>query len=355
MRMFHTHVSTLFFIGSLVLFFCLMESVEGFLRSQKASGIRHEDLITGIKDDAVVRKTKPGRNSMASTAFTNRFARSICQQSRRFVRNAPQAKQPSASASTASRLSLHGKVALVTGGHRGVGAAISSALAQAGANIVIVDRAGALDSPVPDAVRAAGRQYWGLTADLCDAGAAREAAQAAVQCAGRVDVLVNNAGVALLAPMEELSVEDFDRTMAVNVRAPFLLAQAVAAGDDGMLARGSGVIVNVSSAAAFGALDGHAAYCASKAALNMLTKMCCMEWGGRGLRANAVAPTVVLTEMGRRAWGPQEKGGPMLARIPQRRFAEPDEVADAVVFLASDAASMVNGAVLPVDGGFGTA
>lgn len=249
---------------------------------------------------------------------------------------------------------LSGRLAVVTGGHRGVGAAISLALGKRGADVIVVDRGGPQDSGVVGALHTLGRQHWSVQVDLEEAASVTEAGEAVQRIAGTrgVDILVNNAGVAHLGKLEALSCTAWDATMSTNVRAPFLLSQALANGENGMLARGCGVIVNVTSVAGTAALKDHAAYCASKAALDMLTKVMAAEWAARGIRANAVAPTVVLTEMGRRAWGSQEKAAPMLARIPAGRFAEPDEVADAVVFLASDAAGMIHGQVLSVDGGY---
>lgn len=249
------------------------------------------------------------------------------------------------------RFSLLGRVAVVTGGHRGIGREISLAIARAGGDVIVIDRGGPGDSDIPSAIRELGRRHWSFRADLGDVDELRAAAESAKAAVPGVDILVNNAGITRLASLEEATVADWDAVMAVNLRAPFLLAQMFAIGEKGMLARGSGVIVNVSSIAGTGALEGHAAYCASKAGLNMLTKIMTAEWAARGIRANAVAPTVVLTEMGKQVWGSEEKGRPMRKRIPQNRFVEPYEVADAVVFLASDAASMINGEVMHIDGG----
>lgn len=250
-----------------------------------------------------------------------------------------------------SRFSLSGKVAVVTGGHRGIGRDISLGIARAGGDIIVIDSKGPGDSDVPSQLQALGRRYWNFTADLGDVGALRAAADAAKGVVEHIDILVNNAGIGHVVPLEEVEVDDWDATMNVNLRAPFLLAQKFATGENGMLARGCGAIVNVSSVAGSGALEGHAAYGASKAGLDMLTKVMTMEWASRGIRANAVAPTVVLTEMGRRAWGSEEKGGAMRRLIPAQRFVEPYEVADTVVYLVSEAASMINGEVVHVDGG----
>jgi NAD(P)-dependent dehydrogenase (short-subunit alcohol dehydrogenase family) len=255
--------------------------------------------------------------------------------------------------SLSSRLSLAGRVAVVTGGHRGIGAAITVALAAQGADVIVIDRGGAGGSPVGAAVDALGRRRFAVRADLSSAQAIAAAAAEAVDCVKprRVSILVNNAGVAALAPAASLSTADWDATHAVNARAPFLLAQALLPS----LSAGGGAVVNVSSAASSGALADHVAYCASKAALDMVTRGLALEWGPAGVRVNGVAPTVVMTDMGAEVWSAPERGGPMLARIPLGRFAQPEEVADAVAFLASDAAAMITGQTLAVDGGYNTA
>lgn len=259
----------------------------------------------------------------------------------------------SSSPTVTNRFSLAGKTVVVTGGHRGIGRDISIAAAQAGADIVVIDRHGPDASDVPSTLETLGRRYYSFQANLLNASDISQAVEQALKTVGPVDALVNNAGITRLAPFEELSIEQWDETIAVNLRAPFLMTQAFAKGPSGMLARGRGAIVNVTSVAGSFAFDHHAAYCASKAGLDMLTKVITCEWGKKGIRANAVAPTVVMTAMGKEVWGKPEAGDPMLAKIPQGRFAEPSEVADAVVYLCSDASSMINGAVLPVDGGFG--
>ncbi len=164
----------------------------------------------------------------------------------------------------------------------------------------------------------------------------------------RIDILVNSAGIVRLAPAEELPEDDWDLTLAVNLKGTFLMSQAVGAT---MLRQCHGKIVNLASQAASVALDGHVAYCASKAAVVGLTRVLASEWAGRGVTVNTISPTVVLTELGRSAWsGP--RGDAMRALIPTGRFAEPDEIAAAALFLASEGADMINGADLVVDGGY---
>jgi NAD(P)-dependent dehydrogenase (short-subunit alcohol dehydrogenase family) len=165
---------------------------------------------------------------------------------------------------------------------------------------------------------------------------------------GRIDVLVNSAGIVRLAPAETLTVEDWEATIAVNLRGTFLLSQAIGRI---MLRHGGGRIINLASQAARVALDQHVAYCASKAGVVAVTRALASEWGGRGITVNAISPTIVLTELGRAAWaGP--RGDAMLELIPTGRFGEPEEIAATAEFLASEHASMINGVDLAVDGGY---
>ena len=162
-----------------------------------------------------------------------------------------------------------------------------------------------------------------------------------------VHILVNNAGIGLMSPAETLSTADWDRTMRINLRAPFICARSVA---PGMLRQRWGRIVTISSQAAVIGIEHHAAYSASKAGLLGMTNCLALEWGPSGITANCVSPTIVETELGMKVWD-GEKGDRARAEIPTRRFAQPAEVAEAVLYLASDAAAMVNGANLMLDGG----
>lgn len=185
-----------------------------------------------------------------------------------------------------------------------------------------------------------------IIAELGDSDSARRAAEQA----GKIDLLVNNAAIAILEPFLKTTVEAWDKTMAVNLRGVMIVSQIVA---KQMIDRGvRGSIVNVSSMASFQALHDHAAYCASKAGLDQLSAVMAVELGQYGIRVNSVNPTVVLTEMGKRAWSDPVKGGPMLARIPLRRFAECEDIASVVCFLLTDGAAMLNGLALRIDGGF---
>ncbi|MCC7372132.1 MAG: glucose 1-dehydrogenase [Chloroflexi bacterium] len=245
-------------------------------------------------------------------------------------------------------IDLTGKVAVVTGAGKGIGRAISLELAQAGADVFGVSRtASDLDSLASE-VRAQGVRFGACVADLSSAAAAEQAARAAADF-GQVDVLVNNAGIARTAPAEDVTEADWDAVMDTNLKGAFFVAQAFGRG---MLARGGGRIVNVTSQAGVVGLRDHAAYCASKAGLGLLTKVLAIEWGPRGVAVNAVAPTVILTPMGEQVWGDPAVGAPMLAKIPLGRFGRPAEVASVVAFLASDLAGMINGETILIDGGY---
>ncbi|SDU98205.1 NAD(P)-dependent dehydrogenase, short-chain alcohol dehydrogenase family [Microlunatus sagamiharensis] len=240
---------------------------------------------------------------------------------------------------------LDGRVALVTGGASGIGAAVADVFADAGARVVVVD----LDGDAAER-RAAelGRDALGLRADVSDPASAAAAADRAVEVCGRVDVLVNSAGIVDLAPAEELGQRAWERTLAVNLSGTFYMSQAIGRH---MLEAGRGKIINLASQAATVGLLEHAAYCASKAGVLGLTRVLATEWAGRGVTANSISPTVVLTELGRKAWsGP--KGDAAMKEIPVGRFALPREIAGAALFLACGASDMVNGADLVVDGGY---
>lgn len=239
---------------------------------------------------------------------------------------------------------LDGSVALVTGGASGIGAAIAAALSSKGARIAVVDlnEAGATDV----AQGLPGSRGFGC--NVADPDAVTAVVDAVIGEFGRIDVLVNSAGIVRLAPAEDLSLADWDSTIAINLKGTFLMCQT--AGRH-MLAAGSGAIINMASQAASVALDQHVAYCASKFGVVGTSKVLAAEWAPRGVRVNTISPTVVLTELGHAAWdGP--KGDALKKLIPTGRFAYPDEIAAAAVFLASSASAMINGADLLIDGGY---
>ena len=234
-----------------------------------------------------------------------------------------------------------GKRALVTGGGRGIGREIAVLLHKQGAKLVVFDR-------VPEDLETLTKEIGCETAvvDLLDTAATVKAAQKVLP----IDLLVNCAGVVNMEPFLQTTVKNFDETLGVNVRAMMVVSQVVARGLVERKAKGA--IVNISSVANTLAFQDHTTYCISKGGVDQLTRCMAMELGPHGIRTNAVAPVMTMTPMGRKAWSDPAKSGPMLAGIPLGRFNETIDVANVVAMLLSDEAAMVNGAVLPVDGGF---
>ncbi len=238
-------------------------------------------------------------------------------------------------------MSVAGRSVIVTGAGKGIGRATAVLLAARGAAVVALSRSRA---DLDDLAAEIGCRT--IAVDLADAAATRAAARAALPA----DFLVNCAGTAELGAFMDLAAETFDAVMAVNCRAPMIVTQEYARP---LLAAGrGGAIVNVSSLAAFVGFADHAAYCASKGALDGMTRVMANELGGAGIRVNGVHPVITRTPMAVKAWSDPAKSGPMLARIPLGRFVQPAEVAAAIAYLLSDDAAMVNGVALPVDGGF---
>jgi L-xylulose reductase len=238
-------------------------------------------------------------------------------------------------------MEFDGKTVVITGAGKGIGRAAAKLLAGRGAFVVALTRTKEdLDSlEVEIGCRS-------IVVDLADADATRRAAIAALPA----DLLVNNAGTTTLEPFVDVSVEAFDFQYAVNTRAPMIVAQEYARD---RIRRGlPGSIVNVSSVASFIGFAEHAGYCASKGALDSLTRVMANELGRYGIRVNAINPTVTLTAMAAKAWSDPAKSNGMLARIPLGRFAEPEDVAEAIAYLLSTRSGMLNGITLPLDGGF---
>jgi 2-deoxy-D-gluconate 3-dehydrogenase len=246
------------------------------------------------------------------------------------------------------RFSLNGQRVLVTGASRGLGAEIASSMAAAGAELMISGRDATGLESTRQMVEQHGRACHVMKADLRCVEETIRLADSALEMFCTIDILVNNAGVVYVEDLLNTTIEHWEQTQAVNLRAPFLLAQRLV---PGMMKQRRGKIINISSVAAVLAPEGHSAYSASKGGLNLLTQAMAAEWGRYNIQANAVAPTVILTAMGQQVWGDASKGDPMKARIPARRFGEPFEVADLVHFLASDASNFINGQVIRLDGG----
>ncbi|MDX1129257.1 D-threitol dehydrogenase [Sinorhizobium medicae] len=241
-------------------------------------------------------------------------------------------------------LDFAGKTVVITGAATGIGRAVAEAFAAKNARVALLDR----DAAVSGVAASLGSGHIAHVVDVTDERGVGQVVEAVTQAFGRIDILINNAGIGPLAPAESYATADWDRTLTVNLKGAFLMARAVA---PGMLERRSGRIVNMASQAAIIGIEGHVAYCASKAGIVGMTNCMALEWGPRGVTVNALSPTVVETELGLSGWA-GEKGDRARAAIPTRRFAKPWEVAASVLYLASGAAAMVNGANLKIDGGY---
>ncbi len=240
-------------------------------------------------------------------------------------------------------------VAVVTGAARGIGRRICLELAERG-YLVAANDLSAPEETIQE-LRSAGAEALALPGDVSDEAAVRGMVEAVTGELGRIDVLVNNAGISTIVPAEETTLSDWDRTLAVNLTGPFLMCREFG---KAMLEAGSGSIVNVSSVAGLLGVGDRAAYNASKHGLVGLTRTLAAEWGGRGVRVNAVCPGWVKTEMDEED---QAGGGytdsDIVGRVPMARFATPEDVARAVAFLADpEWSGFVNGHTLSVDGGW---
>lgn len=236
--------------------------------------------------------------------------------------------------------------ALITGGTSGIGRAVANKLAQSGVHVLVVGRNSQRGDNTVAEIRSAGGQADFIASDLRDAASAREVARKAVELGnGQVDILINNAGVYPFGPTHETSEELFDRVYSLNVKAPYFLVAELA---PLMAKKGSGAIVNVSTMVADYGAYGMSLYGSTKAAINLLTKVWTAEYGPSGVRVNVVSPGPTRTE-GTEAMG--EGLERLAAEAPARRPATADEIAEAIVFLATDRASFIQGAKLAVDGG----
>jgi 2-deoxy-D-gluconate 3-dehydrogenase len=248
-----------------------------------------------------------------------------------------------------SAFDLSGRTALVTGASRGLGAAMAIGLAEAGADVVVH---GNSRSPADTcrAVEAAGRRAYPITADLGDAAASRDLVDRAVAAAGRLDVLVNNAGIIRRAPAAEMSDEDWAAVIEVDLSAVFRLSRAM--GRHLLAAGRPGKIVNVASLLSFQGGITVPAYAAAKGGVAQLTKALANEWAGKRINVNAIAPGYIRTDNTEPLQKDAVRSEQILARIPAGRWGEPEDMKGAVVFLASSASDFVHGHVLVVDGGW---
>jgi len=247
------------------------------------------------------------------------------------------------------RFELTGQVALVTGAARGLGSAIALALAQAGADVVLGLRDRASGAALAEQIRDLGRRALPVQMDITQRAQINAAVAEAIAHFGRIDILVNNAGIGPPAPAIDVTEADFDDTLNVNLKGTFFVSQEVGRH---MIQNRHGKIVMLSSQAGFVGLPTESVYCMTKAAIAHLTKCLAVEWGPHQVNVNAVAPTFIRTP-GTVKWLENEAfRSDLLSKIPLGRVGDPKDVCGAVVFLASPAAALINGATLLIDGGF---
>jgi len=250
---------------------------------------------------------------------------------------------------TQPSFSLEGKIALITGASRGIGAGLAGVLARAGARVVVTATDGAMLADVADRIRAEGYEAHPMPLDVRVIPQIERVFAEVEECFGGLDILVNNAGLGFNHPALDVTETDWDGMIDVNLKGLFFCCQAAARR---MLPRGEGRIINMSSQASLVGIRDHAVYCASKGGVNQLTRVLALEWSASGVTVNAIAPTFIYTPGTAARLDDPAYLGDVLARLPIGRVGSIEDVAGAVLYLASPAAAMVTGIILPVDGGW---
>jgi gluconate 5-dehydrogenase len=247
---------------------------------------------------------------------------------------------------------LTGKVALVVGGHGGIGKAIALGLADAGADVIVASRSLEPLKSVSKEIEAKGKKSLAVSVDIVDEKSVNEMVGAITRSFPRVDILVNAAGLAIRKPADSFPAADFRKVIDINTTGTFLVSQAVGRL---MIQQKSGSIINVSSVRGeYGLPADYSAYCASKGAVNTLTKTLACEWAKHNVRVNAIAPTIVETDLTKAALANPDYAKMMKSRIPMGKWAMPEDTVGASVFFASAASGFITGQILHIDGGVTT-
>ena len=245
--------------------------------------------------------------------------------------------------------SLNGKVAVVTGGSKGLGKAIALGLADAGADVVVASRTQADLDKVAEQIRAKDQRALAIATDTTNLDSIKKLADKVMEEFGKIDILVNNAGQGATVPFLKLPVEEWDRILTVNLKGYFLCTQVLGTH---MFKAKSGRVINISSAMGSSPMGFMAHYAASKGAINAMTKSLAQEWATRGVTVNAIAPSYFLTDINKTAYENEATNQLIMSKTPMGRWGEMEDLTGLVVYLASDASRYMTGAILPLDGGW---
>ena len=245
--------------------------------------------------------------------------------------------------------SLAGKVAVVTGGSKGLGKAIALGLADAGADVAVASRTQAELDKVAEQIRTAGRRALAVATDTTNLDSIQALAARVLEAFGKIDILVNNAGQGSTVPFLKLPVEEWDRILTVNLKGYFLCTQVLGAP---MFKARSGRVINISSAMGSSPMGFMAHYAASKGGIDAMTRSLAQEWATRGVTVNAIAPSYFLTDINKSAYEHEATNRLIMSKTPMGRWGEMEDLVGLVVYLASDASRYMTGAILPLDGGW---